>query len=144
MREKFWVNLDVGVSGAVLRVLLGGALVGAVRLLPGRGDLATAAASLAAMLFGVKLFAAVARRAVRTSPAVAAHWEWRRSLARYYDSYQWRKLAWYGLGMLGASRLLGAGGAWEVPLGTACVLSGAVAEIFWRRKGLPLAPPVRG
>ena len=55
------------------------------------------------MLFGVKLFAAVARRAVRTSPAVAAHWEWRRNLARYRDSYQWRKLVWFGVGILAAA-----------------------------------------
>jgi hypothetical protein len=138
------MSIDVGAAGAVLRIALGAALVLLVRsLFPGAG-LGGAVAALALMLFGVKAFAAVARRVVPTTAAVRAHYEWRRNLARFHDSYQWRKLVWFGIGILVAGGAAPPRGGWEVPLGAACVLGGALAEAVWRRKGLPLTPPLRG
>ena len=144
MIERVLLNLDVGPSGAILRVALGAALVFALHLLvPGVG-LAASAGSLAAMLFGLKAFAAVARKVLPATPAVRAHWEWRRNLARYYDSYQWRKLVWLGVGILAAAGASRPQGAWEIRLGAACILSGALAEVAWRRKRLTTVPPGGG
>jgi hypothetical protein len=97
-------------------------------------------ASLLAVLFAVKVIAALARKASSASPLVRAHWEWRRNLARYYDSYQWRKLVWFGIGILigGAVDWPGTSAQWT--LGVGCVAAGGVAEIFWRRHRLGLVP----
>jgi len=144
MIERVLLNLDVGLSGAILRVALGAALVFALHpLVPGVG-LAASAVSLAVMLFGLKAFAAVARKVLPATPAVRARWEWRRNLARNYDSYQWRKLVWLGVGILAAAGASRQQGAWEISLGTACILSGAIAEVAWRRKGLTTVPPGGG
>ena len=140
MIERVLLSLDVGLSGAILRVSLGAALVFALHLLlPGVG-LAASAGSLAVMLFGLKAFAAVARKVLPATPAVRTHWEWRRNLARYYDSYQWRKLVWFGVGILAAAGASRQQGAWEIRLGAACILSGALAEVVWRRQRLTTAP----
>jgi hypothetical protein len=140
--DKLLLNLDVGPIGALARMALGAAFavaLGAWRpgVRPGG-----AAAALAAVLFGLKAATAVARRVFPAPPGVRAHMEWRRNLARFHDSYQWRKLLWLGLGMVAAAAALGRTRGWEIPLGAACVFGGAVAEVVWRRKGLPTAPPL--
>jgi hypothetical protein len=139
--DKLLLNLDIGPLGALARVALGAAFAvvfGAWR--PGARP-GTAAAALAAVLFGLKAATAVARRLVPAPPLVRAHMEWRRNLARLHDSYQWRKLLWLGLGMVAAAAALGRTDGWELPLGAACVLGGVAAEVVWRRKRLPLSPP---
>lgn len=143
MPRTLLLNLDVGPLGGLLRVALGIAFVLALRRVHPGAPGAVAMAALAIVLFGVKAVAAVARRMVPAPPAVRAHLEWRRNLARFHDSYQWRKLVWVGIGIVAAAQLGGPGDGWELPLGAACILSGAVAEVVWRRKGLPLAPPLR-
>ncbi len=144
MPEKLLLNLDVGPFGAALRVALGAILVPVVHaLLPGRVGAVRAALSLAVLLFAVKVLAAVGRRLVPSTPAVQARWDWRRRLARQHDSFQWRKLLWVGIGILASASLAPRAG-WEWALGTSCVAAGLLGEVAWRRKGLPLAPPVRG
>jgi hypothetical protein len=143
MFEKILTNLDVGPSGAAWRVALGLGLVPLVHAAFRGGDLPRAALALGALLFLLKLFAAVARRLVPATPAVRAHWEWRRELARHHDAYQWRKLIWVGAGVLAGGAALPRAG-WEWPLGAACVAAGAVAEAIWRREGLGIAPPLPG
>jgi len=138
------LSVDVGAAGAVVRIALGGGLVIVLRqLFPGIGH-AAAAAALAMMLFAVKALAAVARRFVAAGPEARAASEWRRNLARHHDSYQWRKLVWYGVGMLGVEVVTGPPSEWARYLGVACFVSGMAAEWVWRRKGLPLVPPSRG
>ena len=140
--ERVLLDLDAGLPGAALRVAIGAVFVLALRaLLPGAG-LAGSAVALAFVLFGLKASAAVARRFVPATPAVRSGWEWRRHLARYYDSYQWRKLAWFGAGILGAATASTRRG-WELPLGIACVVSGVLAELAWRRTGLAPRPEGR-
>jgi hypothetical protein len=142
MRDKLLLHLDVGPSGAFWRAALGLLFTLGLRSMLPAASLPAAAAALLALLFCVKAGAVVLRRVAGGSPEVAAAWTWRRSLARDHDSYQWRKLTWFGLGILGAG-LLGSVAPWEHALGGACLLAGLVAEPFWRVKRLPLAPPVR-
>ena len=142
MREKFLTSLDVGPSGAILRVVAGLLFTVALRRTWPAAGPGFAAAALLVLLFGVKVATAVLRRFAGATPRVQAVWGWRRNIARWRDSYQWRKLVWFGAGILAAG-LLGPRGGWELPLGVACLGSGAAAELFWRRKQLPLEPPVR-
>jgi hypothetical protein len=139
--DKVYVNLDTGVPGALLRIVLGILFVRAVGLVNPLAGPGTMIAYFLAMLFAFKVFAVVSRRVARVSSVVQSHWEWRRTLARYYDSYQWRKLLWFGIGIM-----MGDAPHWPETtarwvLGLACVAAGAAAEIVWRRHRLCIAPP---
>jgi hypothetical protein len=138
MLEKGLINFDVRVSGAVLRIALGFILVPALQLLGIEPGPWTVIVSLLAMLFAVKVVAAVGRRVVPASDVVRSHWEWRRNLARYHDSYQWRKLLWIGIMMCAALGSPGTKIQWLI--GAVCFLAGGVAALFWRRQGLGIAP----
>lgn len=142
MHGKLLTNIDVGAKGALLRLGIAGAFATALHRLRPETSLAAATFALALLLFALKASAAVVRRVVRLPPGVRAEQEWRRNLARFHDSYQVRKLLWFGLGILGATAAAPRPGRWGIPLGTACALAGAAAEAVWRRKDLPGAPPL--
>jgi len=143
MLDRILIHLDVGVPGALGRVALGAALLPALRLVvPEPGAWATALA-LAALLFGIKLFAAVARRLVSVSPQVRTHWDWRRNLARYHDSYQWKKVLWFGLGLSSTAVALDPASGPGL-LGAACAVAGAIGQVLWWRKGTSIRPPAQG
>jgi hypothetical protein len=133
--------LDIGASGALLRILLGILLVTAVEIAHPEAGCWMMSALLLVMLFAVKVIAAVARRVVSPSALVQAHWEWRRDLARNYDSYQWRKLLWFGVGIMMGGALRWPGTRTQWVLGAVCFAAGGVAEILWRRHRLGLVPP---
>ncbi len=140
MLQRLLPALDVGPAGAALRILLGLSFAVLLpRVAPGLG-VAGAALALAALLVGVKVFTAVARRFVGAGPAVRAVWEKRRLLARYHDSYQWRKLTWLGAGIL-AALATGAEAGWHAPLGWACLGAGLAAEVAWRMLGVAMPTP---
>jgi hypothetical protein len=139
--DRVLINLDVGVPGAVLRIALGFLLVPALQVLRPEPGPWTVVVSLLAMLFAVKIVAAVGRRVLPATDVVRSHWEWRRTLARYHDSYQWRKLLWIGIGLMMGAALGSAEGSVGWLLGAVCFFAGGVAEVFWRRQRLGLAPP---
>lgn len=135
MIDSFLLHLDVGPLGALWRAAAGLAFAYAFSwVLPDAGGW-MAVAGLAGLLFAVKAAAAVGRPFVK-SPRLREEWVWRRMLASNYDSYQWRKLLWYGLGILVARSLAGTSSAWEIPVGLGCVASGAVGELAWRHLGV--------
>jgi hypothetical protein len=138
--DKVLINLDIGAPGALLRVVLGLLLVPALDAVHADAGLWLTSAWLLAALFGIKVVAAAARKALPASALVRSHWEWRRNLARYYDSYQWRKLLWLGVGIMIGGAMGWPGTETQWLLGVVCFASGAVAEILWRRLGLRLAP----
>jgi hypothetical protein len=141
MYERFLLHVDVGPAGASLRFMLGLAFALAVRRVLPADRWVVAAIALGVVLFGVKAGAAAGRRAAGATPRVKAAWEWRRNLARFHDSYQVRKLLWIGAGILAAEWVFGPRAGWEAGIGWACLAAGAVAEAWWRRKGLALSPP---
>src|SRR5262249_50691567 len=52
-------------------------------------------------LFALRLMPAVLRKALPFSSATKAVWYKRRQDAKRYDSYQWTKLLWIGIGLAG-------------------------------------------
>ena len=139
--EMILGNLDIGIPGALLRIGLGLLLVPAVEAVHPETGLWLLSALLLAGLFAIKLIAVAARRLVPASATTRSHWEWRRNLARYYDSYQWRKLVWFGIGIMIGSALGWPGTTTQWILGVVCFVAGICAEVLWRRHGLALAPP---
>jgi hypothetical protein len=85
------------------------------------------------VLMALRAVPAFVRHVLPFSTELQAHWFQHRVLAKHYDSYQWRKLLWFGLGlgcyMALFNRADGAAGL----LALACVLSGSLGHLAWRR-----------
>ena len=61
-------------------------------------------------------------------------WIERRKIAKRYDSYQWRKLFWLGIGM---ACYVAASGAWDGIVGALtafCIIGGGLGVVFWWRR----------
>ena len=92
------------------------------------------ALDVAAVLVSLRAAAAVVRAVLPFSGEVRHVWAERRALAKAYDSYQWRKLLWMGMGIC-----LGAGicRQWSSPqlsLGLGCAMAGGAGAIIWSRR----------
>jgi hypothetical protein len=81
----------------------------------------------------LRLVPAVIRKAVPFSPAAKSIWGERRGLGKRYDSYQWQKLFWIGIGMLAYSAVSDRYAGAQVALASGCVISGALGWLQWRR-----------
>jgi hypothetical protein len=66
------------------------------------------------------------------SSGVSAVWANRRRLAKRFDSYQWRKLLWFGLGLAGQMLVSGEFRVYPVSLAILCLISGGLGEFYWR------------
>ena len=86
------------------------------------------------VLFLLRLVPAVLRKLLPFSPSVKSVWAERRQLAVRYDSYQWQKLFWIGIGLIGYAGV--SNRVWSVQgcLAAACLVSGAFGLASWRGK----------
>jgi hypothetical protein len=131
--EEYLLGLDEGVFGALYRVAIGFMTIPAMWLLLGRdGSSWTLVPFLLAVLFLLRLGTAVLRKVVPISAELREAWSVRRRIAKLYDSYQWRKLLWIGVGL--ALYVVVSGHYRTVAVGLAlfCLFSGAVATVRWR------------
>lgn len=83
-----------------------------------------------AILLALRIGPAILRRLMPVSGAVKEEWARRRQLAKNFDSYQWQKLFWIGLGMLLAPK--SAFSEWVIVW--LCLAGGALGLIFWFRR----------
>jgi hypothetical protein len=85
------------------------------------------------VLLALRCIPIVMRKVLPTSEELKGIWHERRQLAKQHDSYQWRKLTWFGIGcamyQLVTSNVFGTG----TGLALFCLLTGALGEYFWRR-----------
>ena len=95
-------------------------------------------ASLTIVLLGLRVGPALVRRAIPFSKEVQEQWALRRYWAKLYDSYQWQKLLWIGLGLAAGAAWKGPVDGYEMTVAVLCVVAGAFGAIFWlvRRKQL--------
>jgi hypothetical protein len=148
--EKFLLALDVGTPGALYRMLLGAMTVPAERMLSGGDD---SALCLSLLLLGVlvvlRVGASVIRRFLPHGAELKEAWSVRRRTAKYFDSYQWRKLLWFGLGLAAYISLSTTYTRPSVSLATFCVAAGAAGSLRWRfvasdaRYAKPVARKIR-
>jgi len=87
-------------------------------------------------LFALRLFPAVLRNVFPFSKEVKGIWAERREIAKRYDSYQWRKLIWFGIGMACYVVLSGTWNAVVVALTAFCVLGGGIGVFVWRKRSV--------
>jgi hypothetical protein len=84
-------------------------------------------------LFAVRVVPAVLRKVVPFDAAVLATWTERRRQAKRFDSYQWRKLFWIGLG-LAMYMVFAEPSPAAVTLTIMCAAAGASGLLLWSRR----------
>ena len=130
--ERVLIRLDDPPWSAVHRVIAGWIVYWILQHVC--GDRAPASIWLAwflVILLALRIVPAICRRAIPFSGEARAHWFARRQIAKRYDSYQWQKLFWIGLGFGG--QIVRSGSVERAPalLTAACLLSGAIGATLW-------------
>ena len=85
-------------------------------------------------LFALRLVSAVLRKVLPFSNEVKAIWAERRQMAKRFDSYQWQKLFWLGVGMACYAMISEKFGGAVGVLAVFCLTSGGLGVLFWRRR----------
>lgn len=131
--ETLLLKLDEGAFGALYRVAIGFATIPAYNFLFGNpGSEWTIIPFLLAVLFLVRMGLAVVRKIVSFPAYVVEIWAVRRRTAKYYDSYQWRKLVWIGVGLGLYLAISGEYRSMNVVLTLFCLLAGISGTLIWR------------
>jgi hypothetical protein len=89
------------------------------------------------VLLLIRLVPFVIRKVLPFSREIQALWFSRRNLGKEYDSFQWRKLFWIGLGMAIYMVAYADRENAHSILAAICIGGGAAAQWIWRR--LPMA-----
>lgn len=87
---------------------------------------------LLAVLLVMRFLPAIARRLGVFSITAQEIWAERRSLARSYDSYQWQKLFYIGVGLAVYIVVSGSCQVFRLALCLFCLVSGSLGLIRWR------------
>jgi hypothetical protein len=86
------------------------------------------------VLFALRLLPAVLRKALPFSREAIDVWIERRQTAKRFDSYQWQKLIWFGVGLAGYAVLSGTFGGMVGALTVFCLISGGIGVLMWRQR----------
>lgn len=131
--EWLLVRLDEPPIDAMYRFALGLLFLPVLSLVhPAAASDWSVLAFFVAMLGCLRAVPALCRKLLPFSDAVQAAWRERRFTAKKYDSYQWRKLLWIGLGLMTYVSAVGTVQRVEVFLTAFCLVSGAVGTVVWR------------
>jgi hypothetical protein len=134
--ERLLVRIEELPGEALYRVAIGFATLPAFSLVFGKdGDGWALGAFFAGLLFMLKVVPAIARRLLGFSSQIQAIWNARRQLAKRYDSYQWQKLFWLGLGLAADIAVSGDLRPSRALLTAGCLVAGAAGLAVWRKRG---------
>jgi hypothetical protein len=140
--EKCVWLLDETPLDIVHRAGLGALMVPAHEALFGRdAALWRFAAFFFAVLLVLKFGLGVVRRFFPASSELNSAWRERRMLGKAYDSYQWRKLVGYGVGLLAFLFGSGRGQNPATYFAAGCVVAGIVGAVCWQRRRASLQAP---
>jgi hypothetical protein len=131
--ERLLVGVDTPPWDAVYRVAVGYATLPAMSRLWGEDRSGWA---LVPFVLGVlamlRVIPAMVRKLGPFSDTVRGIWQERRQTGKRYDSYQWRKLFWIGVGLAVYTVQSGRFLAPRIVVSAVCVVSGAVGLTIWR------------
>jgi hypothetical protein len=132
--ERFLVALDSGLWGAVSRVALGLAIPPLLHIALGRPhSVWLFLVAFIALLVAVRVIPAVLRKLLPFSAQAKKIWAERRFLAKRYDSYQWQKLFWIGLGLLLEIVIAGGAQEGEFLVTIVCLIGGGLGLLMWHK-----------
>lgn len=92
------------------------------------------------VLLGLRIVPLIVRRLLPFSEAAQEFWAEQRRLGKRYDSYQWQKLFWIGLGMLGYAVLFDDFARSSGFLAAFCLVTGGTGLLIWRRTRIKEIP----
>ena len=139
--ERVLLKVDEGVFGALYRFGIGVATLPTMSLLFGsdHSDWILVPFLLFILLL-LRIVPAVIRKLVPFSRAAQDVWAERRRMAKHYDSYQWRKLLWIGVGLAFYLAISGEATVTRIAVCSACLLGGAAGWVMWRSVSAKLLP----
>ena len=85
-------------------------------------------------LISLRVIPAVFRKLFPLSHEVKMAWMERRTLTKLYDSYQWKKLSWFGIGLLAS---VFSSVTLDTPIFAVaffCLLGGGAGVLFWKKR----------
>jgi hypothetical protein len=130
--DRALISIDRRPLDAVLRALLGFVCIPLLSLL--HQDVRSGwilTIGLLLLMLSLRIAPVFARKLLPLSPEVKAVWAERRQLAKRYDSFQWQKLVFIGVGlasyMLVSRELLTS----TIAVSSFCVLFGTIGLIRW-------------
>lgn len=86
------------------------------------------------ILILLRLIPAVIRKVLPFSRELKSVWSERRMMAKRFDSYQWQKLLWIGIGMGGSGLLLDQTSKMSTALTVFCLTSGVIGIFVFRHR----------
>lgn len=132
--ENFLIGFDSGPLSAIYRVAIGFGIAPLFRAFSrGYDPIWMFPAVFIGLLVALRVVPAVLRLALPFSAEAKAIWAGRRDLAKQYDSYQWKKLFWIGLGLLLYVVTAGDARNGEVVLVLICLIGGGLGQLAWRK-----------
>lgn len=135
-------QLLIGPGQSALRAVLGFALawVSAPWRAAAQPSFWTLLALLLAVLLALRLLLTAIRNILPFSQHLKAAWFQQRQLAKRFDSYQWSKLLWFGLGLATWLATQTQRRPGEIALVVVCLAAGSAGTFFWRRASAALVP----
>ena len=131
--ERLLYRMETPPWSAVYRFAIGFAVVPVFSLgRPGGSADWLVVAFFLTVMAALRVVPAIMRGVLPFSQAARTHWARRRRLAKRYDSYQWRKLLWIGVGLWAYLMLTGRPGVAESALAIACLATGGAGTVIWR------------
>jgi hypothetical protein len=130
--DKVLVAIDRNPISALYRIAIGYIFIPTLSFL--RFDIRsgwTLTLSLLVLLISLRIGPAVMRKVLPLSAAAKAVWTERRGLAKRYDSFQWQKLFFIGLGIGCYVVISGEMLASTIALSGFCLFGGVIGLIKW-------------
>jgi hypothetical protein len=133
--ERIAVLLDQSPYGAIYRIAIGYFLVPLSTHFPLSVRPGLSLASwFVGVLLALRLVPVVLRKVLPFSQRAIAVWAERRQIAKRFDSYQWRKLVWFGIGLSAYAVSSRQFGGTSAALTVFCVAGGVLGILAWRQK----------
>jgi hypothetical protein len=130
--EKMLIEIDRLYVGALYRIVIGFLLIPVLSLMGLHvRSVWTLSLGLLVVLISLRIVPAVARKLLPLSSAAKAVWFERRQIAKRYDSYQWQKLFFVGLGLAGYTLVSAEWLFSRLFVSGFCVVFGAVGLARW-------------
>jgi len=130
--ETLLVSIDRTYLGALYRVVIGFFLIPVLsRLGLDVSSVWTLAVGLLVVLLSLRIFPVIVRKLVPFSSAANAVWNERRQIAKIYDSYQWQKLFFVGIGLAGYTLVSREFLNSRIFISVFCVACGAIGLARW-------------
>ena len=131
--ERVLVALDRGAPGALYRVGVGFLMVPAWSRAIGKPESGwSLIVFFVGVLLGLRVVPAVLRKVLPFSAAVRTIWADRRQMAKRFDSYQWQKLFWIGIGLALFALQSGQRFPALLALTGTCLVTGAAGVLIWQ------------